>query len=216
MEKCKKKLGCALGWFAAFAVWTMAVRHADVQAIGPEGSGVGMAGMNRFVHQLTGVHLWLYGLTDWLSVIPVGLCVLFGVLGLRQWIQRKRLLDVDRELLLMGIFYIAVIAAYVFFEYAVVNYRPVLIEGVLEASYPSSTTMLVLCVMTTAGMELQKRIQNKALCVGVRISIAVFIGFMVLGRTISGVHWLSDIIGGVLLSVSLIMLYDALRQLIVK
>lgn len=216
MEKCKKKLGCALGWFAAFAVWTMAVRHVDVQAIGPEGSGVGMAGMNRFVHQLTGVHLWLYGLTDWLSVIPVGICVLFGVLGLRQWIQRKRLLDVDRELLLMGIFYIAVIAAYVFFEYAVVNYRPVLIEGVLEASYPSSTTMLVLCVMTTAGMELQKRIQNKALCVGVQISIAVFIGFMVLGRTISGVHWLSDIIGGVLLSVSLIMLYDTLRQLIVK
>ena len=89
----------------------------------------------------------------------------------------------------------------------VINYRPVLIEGYLEASYPSSTTLLVLCMMPTAKMQLDGRIKNPAVRKIVGLAIVVFTVFMVVGRLVSGVHWITDIAGGVLLSAGLVMLY---------
>ena len=80
-------------------------------------------------------------------------------LGLGQLLKGKSLLKVERSILALGVFYAVVMAAYLVFEVWVVNYRPVLIEGALEASYPSSTTLLVLCVMPTAMMQLRQRIQ---------------------------------------------------------
>ena len=198
-----------IGWLAAFVIWTLMLGVVDVQAIGPEGSRVGLAGMNRCFHSLTGVHMALYTLTDWLSLIPVGLAAGFGVLGLKQWIQRRRLWRVDRNILVLGCFLAAVAAAYCFFEMAAVNQRPVLIEGRLETSYPSSTTMLVLCVMPAVGMQLKAQMQSRLLSRWITAAIIAFTAFMVLGRLVSGVHWLSDIIGGALLSAGLVMLYAA-------
>ena len=108
------------------------------------------------------------------------------------------------------------IAAYIFFEINVFNYRPVLINGYLEASYPSSTTMLVMCVMPTALMQLNNRIKNQILRWCVASVITAFTMFMVLGRLISGVHWLSDIIGGALLSAGLVLLYRFFCGLVSK
>jgi undecaprenyl-diphosphatase len=200
-------VGCIL--LAVFVLWTAAVCTVDVQPIGPNDSLVGFATINGYVHDLTGVNLDLYNLTDWLSLIPVAVVMGFGLLGLRQWIQRKSLWKVDGSILALGIFYFVVGAMFLLFEIVVINYRPVLIEGVLEASYPSSTTMLVLCVMGSAGVQIRQRIQNPVLRWCVILAISVFTAFMVAGRLLSGVHWLSDIIGGGLLSVGLIALYDA-------
>ena len=130
----------------------------------------------------------------------------FGFLGLVQWIKRG-LKNVDCSILVLGGFYIVVIGAYFLFEYVVINYRPVLIGGFLEASYPSSTTMLVLCVMPTAIMQLKDQITNLIASRIVTITITLFSAFMVIGRFLSGVHWFSDIIGGALLSTSLVLFY---------
>lgn len=208
----KSNFYIALGLFAAFLLWTAVICLVDVRAIGPRGSTVGFAALNRFFHGLTGVHMPLYVITDWLSLIPLGCACGFTMLGLVQWAKRKNLLKVDRSLLFLGGFYLVVMAAYVLFEFVVVNYRPVLIEGVLEASYPSSTTMLVLTVMPTAMIQLNPRIKRPALRRTAFWSILVFTAFMVIGRLVSGVHWLTDIIGGILLSASLVMAYvSALR-----
>lgn len=205
----KKKLVCSVCLLAAFILWTAAVCFVDVQVIGPQDSRVGLAGINRYVHNLTGVHWGLYTLTDWLGLVPVGVCAGFGIFGLAQWMHRKKLRKVDGDLLVLGAFYIVTIAAYLFFESFPINYRPVLIGGFLEVSYPSSTTLLVLCVMPTAMMQLSGRIQNRILKRWVMAAISVFIGFMVVGRLLSGVHWLTDIIGGILLSAGLVALYSS-------
>ena len=197
----------SIAFFIAFILWTAAVTFIDVQPIGPENSRIGFAAFNQFVHQLTGVHMGLYVLTDWLSLIPLGFVAGFGFLGLFQWIQRKSLLRVDRSILVLGGFYLLTGAVFLFFEKFVVNYRPVLMEGILEASYPSSTTMLVLCVMLTAAMQLKRRIRNSNLQHLTVSAITVFIALMVIGRLMSGVHWFTDIIGGILLSMGLVALY---------
>lgn len=208
-----KKLYLALCILGAFVLWTMAVCFVDVQAIGPQESTVGFATVNKYFHNLTGVHMFLYMITDWLSLVPLGIVIGFALLGLMQWIRRKKLLKVDYSILVLGGFYTVVMTVYVFFEKLAINYRPILIEGVLEASYPSSTTILVLCVMPTAMMQLNARIENPKLRRCIAILIPVFIFFMVAARLISGVHWLTDIIGGILLSVGLVMMYDSISRL---
>ncbi len=200
-------------FLVAFALWTVALVYIDVQSIGPRESSVGFATLNGAFHSFTGVHMWLYTVTDWLGLVPVALGLGFAILGLIQLICRRSLLKVDYSILVLGGFYVAVIVAYATFEAVVVNYRPVLINGYLEASYPSSTTMLVTCVMPTAAMQLGERIKSRTLKQCVLALIYVFTAFMVIGRLVSGVHWLTDIVGGALLSVGLVAAYYAVRNL---
>ena len=206
----KKKFFVGAGFLGAFVLWTVLVSLVDIRPIGPNGSRVGFAALNGFVHGLTGVNLLLYTVTDWLGLVPIAVAFGFAVLGLVQWIKRKSLLKVDGSLLVLSGFYIVVMAVYIFFEVVVINYRPVLIGGYLEASYPSSTTMLVMCVMPTAMLQLRARIKNRILRRCVLIAIAAFTAFMAIGRLLSGVHWLTDIIAGALLSAGLVMIYASL------
>ena len=217
MKKKNQKNFCiAICMLIAFVMWTVAIRFVDVQAIGPQESSVGFATINQFVHNLTGVHMSLYTITDWLGLVPLMFVMGFGTLGLIQWIKRKHLLKVDYSILVLGGFYIVVMAAYVLFEVLVINYRPVLINGILEASYPSSTTMLVMCVMPTAIMQFDTRIKNDVLKRCVTYAITAFIVFMVIGRLVSGVHWFTDIIGGALFSTGLVLMHHAIMGLEVK
>lgn len=208
MKKEKKKIFCvSVCMLMAFMLWTALVQFFDVKAVGPRGSAVGFATINQFVHNLTGVNMTLYTVTDWLGLIPIVFAMGFAVLGCIQWIKRRNILKVDYSILALGVFYIAVFAVYILFEMFVVNYRPVLINGYLEASYPSSTTVLVICVMPTAIMQLNSRIKNSIFKRCASIVIIAFIVFMVIGRLISGVHWVTDIIGGALLSAGLVLMY---------
>lgn len=200
----------------AFGLWTAILHFMDVQAIGPRESAVGLATLNRFFHNLTGVHMQLYTITDWLGLVPVAFGFGFAILGLCQWICRKKIWKVDGDILVLGMYYLAMLGVYLLFERFVVNYRPVLIAGYLEASYPSSTTLLVMCVMPTAMMQLHARIKNVLFRRVVLFAVGAFTVLMVLGRLISGVHWLTDIIGAALLSAGLVLLYDAFCRLTQK
>lgn len=194
---------------AAFAVWTLLVRFVDVRAIGPHGSTVGFAALNGYVRDLIGLNMSLYVITDWLGLVPIATALGFAILGLVQWIKRKNIWKVDHSILALGVFYVVVIAVYLLFEFVEVNYRPVLIDGYLEVSYPSSTTLLVMCVMPTAAMQAGSRIKSRVFRRCVLFAIIAFVAFMIVGRLLSGVHWITDIIGGALISVGLVMTYKA-------
>ena len=210
----KKKQGVSLfvgiALFMVFVLWTVLVATVDKSPIGPNESNVGFSTLNGFVYRAIGCNMTLYTITDWLGLVPILVALGFAVLGLVQLIKRKSIKRVDCSIIFLGVFYIAVIAVYIFFEFVVINYRPVLIEGKLEASYPSSTTMLVTTVMPSAIMQCRERVKKKYLRVPINVFISVFICFMVGSRIISGVHWISDIIGGCLISGCLVSLYSFL------
>ncbi len=208
MNKRGKKVFLAgVALLAVFVLWTVLVLCVDVRPVGQQGTDVGLAALNVAFHALTGEHMGLYELTDLLEFVPFLVCVCFGALGLAQWIRRKKLKKVDLDIRLLGLYYVVVIAAFVLFELVTINYRPVLIEGKLEGSYPSSTTLLVLSVMPTLAFQAARRAKKPGVRLLTSVFVAVFTAFMVLGRLISGVHWLSDILGGVLLGVGLYLLY---------
>lgn len=208
-QKGQKLLIIGVFALAVFLLWTLLIQTVDVRPVGQEGTEIGFAALNTRFHELTGVHMSIYHATDLLELLAIAVCVFFGGVGLVQLIKRKSLFKVDADILLLGGYYIVVICCYLFFEKFPVNYRPVLIEGVLEASYPSSTTLLVLSVMPTLVFQTNRRVKDAAWRILVDVPAILFALFILVARTVAGVHWLTDIIGAILLSAALYLLYRA-------
>ena len=181
-------------FIAGFIIWTLLIQKVDVQPLGVNGTNIGFATVNCWFHKLTGVHMKIYNITDWLGLVPIFICMIFGGIGFCQLIKRRSLFKVDYDIIFLGIYYILVIFGYLVFEMIPINYRPILIGGFMEASYPSSTTLLVLCVMPTLNEQLKRRTENATIKKIVAVLVMCFSVFMVLGRLISGVHWLTDIL----------------------
>ena len=181
--------------------------------------------------------IW-YNITDWLGVAAILIAFGFACLGFYQLISRKSLKKVDADLYLLGAFYAVIMGVYVFFEICIINYRPIILYTDLErfitiyrqiisarpiilytdleASFPSSHTMIVLCIMSTAIFQFSRRIRNNIVKKAVNGASILLIAITIIGRLISGVHWFTDIIGGLLIGTSLILFYIALVQILDK
>lgn len=205
----KRLLFIGLMLVVVFAIWTLFIQIVDVQTAPQTGTDIGFATFNLWFHELTGVHMAVYTITDWLGLVPLCICMIFGIMGCVQLIKRRSLLKVDLDITFLGVYYVIVILGYLIFEMIPINYRPILIEGILEVSYPSSTTLLVLSVMPTLIFQVNQRVENATVKRGIRILAISFSLFMVIGRTVSGVHWFTDIVGSVILSAGLFCIYKA-------
>ena len=217
MNKSKKK-SLLMGSIslAMFAVWTVLILTVDVQPLGQNGTSIGFATFNCWFHHFTGVNMAIYTITDWMGLVPVVICLIFAGIGLVQLIKRRSLFRVDADIMILGVYFVIVFLAYAIFEIIPINYRPILIEGRMEASYPSSTTLLVLSVMPALVEQIKRRLSGIRVKQIITIATIAFSVFMVTGRLISGVHWFTDIVGGELLSAGLYMLYKAAVMLALK
>lgn len=214
--KRNKTLICGFLFIICFIIWTMLLQTVDVKSIGINSTNIGFATINVWFHNLTGVHFILYLITDWLGLVPVFVCFCFGIMGFVQLIKRRSLLKVDIDIIILGVYYILVIFLYLFFEMVPINYRPILINGFMECSYPSSTTLLVLSVMPTLVIQSNFRIKSISLKRIIANLAYIFSFFMIIGRLVSGVHWLTDIIGSILLSVGLVYVYKSIVMMCYK
>ena len=195
--------------------FTILVKVVDVKQIGVNNSSIGFATLNQFIFETTGVNMIWYHITDWSGLIPVFMAIVYAFIGLIQFIKRRSIFKVDKEIILLGLYYIIVIALYVFFEKVIINYRPILMNGFLEASYPSSHTLMTICICGSSILINKKLFNNKITKVINYLSI-IIITITVVGRLISGVHWFTDIIGGILISSGLLMTFYSLLSIINK
>jgi len=216
MNKNKKNIIISVILLLIAVVYTILVKYVDIQAIGPNESLVGFGTVNAFFKELFGVNMTLYKLTNWLGYVAIIMALIYALVGLIQFVKRKNLFKVDKEIFILGIFYVIVIGLYLFFEKFIINYRPVLMDGLLEASYPSSHTVLSLCICGSSliiNNILFKRI--KIARIENKVSM-VLIFAIVIGRLVSGVHWFTDIVGGVLISIALLKIFQTALQFIKK
>lgn len=204
MKKKRKDIFVCGGLFAVAIIYTILVKYIDVQAIGPKDSLVGFATINKFIFNLTGVNMVWYSITDWLGFVPLIIAFIYAMIGLVQMIKRKNILKVDKEILGLGVFYIIVIGLYILFETYIINYRPTLMDGILEASYPSSHTLLSVCICGSSLIINKYLFKNKNFFKVENIISILSILVIVIGRFISGVHWFTDIIGAILISIALL------------
>jgi len=194
-----------------FAAFTYLVMNFQVAPVGPDGTNIGFSMINKKFHDMTGVNMKWYEITDYLGYLAIGVAALFALVGLIQLIRRKSLFKVDREIICLGILFVVVIGFYVGFEKFIINYRPIVMPGesAPEASYPSSHTMLIITVMGATMILLKRYLQKGFFRTLLRLVCFAVILVTVCGRLYCGVHWLTDIVGGVLLSLALIEFYSA-------
>ncbi len=192
--------------FIALFVLVLAV---DVSPIGPNGSSVGLASLNGAAFEALGESPAWDRLGDILMLLSLIPALGFAVLGLRQLIARKRLLAVDADLLLLAALYVLLAVLYVFFELFTVNHRPILVDGVLEASFPSSHTLLVCTVLGSAALQMKKRLDGALRMAALFLCIFI-IALSLVARALSGMHWITDIMASAFLSTALVFGYHAL------
>ena len=209
LTKDNKKLLTVIGLFIICILYTILVKYYDTNAIGPKNTVVGFSALNALFSNLTGYNEFYYKLTEVLGILVFVLVGYYGIIGLMQLIKRKNLLKVDKRLLFLGGFYVVMLLVYVLFEHVIINYRPFLIDKELEASYPSSHTMLALCVCLSS-LLISKYYFNKKAVKIVNIITIILMFVLVIGRVLSGAHWITDIIGGIIISAFLVYLHDYL------
>ena len=196
-------------------LFTILVKVVDVKQVGVNGTSIGFATVNQFVFKTIGVNMIWYHITDWLGLVPIFMAMAYALIGFIQLIKRKSLFKVDKEIIILGLFYIVVISLYIFFEKVIVNYRPILMNGFLEASYPSSHTLMTIC-LCGSSIIVNKKLFNNKITKYMNILSLVIISITIIGRLLSGVHWFTDIIGGIFISIALLMtlysLVDAIRN----
>ena len=211
-----KKLTAGAVLLVLFLILIVLIKTVDVQPVGPENSQIGLAAINTSFHNLTGLQMTLYKVTQVTGYLAILSVVIFGLWGVWQLIQRKSIARMDKDILLLGGLYAALAVCYLFFEKCIINYRPVILDEGLEASFPSSHTMLAMCLMLAAMEQVRRRLKDQPLGRILSMVCAVLLAVTVIGRLLSGVHWLTDILGGLLLGGALYLFYagliDLLRQ----
>lgn len=208
MEKRRKEILLCGGLFAVAIIYTLLVKYIDVQEIGPNDSLVGFATINNFMFNLTGVNMLWYDITNWWGFVPLFIAFIYVMIGFIQMIKRRNILKVDKEILGLGVYYIIVIGLYIFFETCIINYRPTLMDGILEASYPSSHTLLSVCICGSSLIINKYLFKNRNFFKAENIISILSILVIVIGRFISGVHWFTDIVGAILISIALLKAFN--------
>ncbi len=216
MDKKKRNLWISTILIILAVIFTILAKVVDVNTVEKTGSEIGFSTINQAFFNTIGVNDIWYDITKILGVVAILIAVGYGVVGLIQFIKRKSILKVDKEILLLGSFYVVVMALYAFFEKCIINYRPILTDGALEASYPSSHTLMTVCVCISAIMVNKRLFSKYNITKYMNIACIVMTIVMVVGRLLSGVHWFTDIIGGILISAALLMTFYTLLDYIKK
>ena len=189
-------------FLALFACLTALLLNYDLGAVGPENSVVGFSTVNKFIFDKLGQNDFWYKLTELMGYLAIAVALGFAAYTAIELFRQKSIKKLDADLSVLIIFYLV-------FEKALINYRPILVDGKLEASYPSSHTLLTVFIMVTTIVQLLNRLRNRAVK-AVSIAVAVAIAVMVpVGRLLSGVHWFTDVLGGVFLGLALSLCYAA-------
>ena len=200
-------IGSAL--LAAFIIWTILVMTVDVREMGV--STVGLATFNDAFLKHLPLNTTLLKITDILMYSVIAAALVFAGIGIFQWIKRKSLKAVDKEIFVLGISYIVVIVLYFLFDKViVVNNRPYILPGdsAAEPSYPSSHTLTALFVFLSAIPMVNYLLKDKKIAkIIIDICLIVLAVFTVVGRILSGAHWMSDIVGGILIAIGLLYIF---------
>ncbi|MCF0111332.1 MAG: phosphatase PAP2 family protein [Erysipelotrichaceae bacterium] len=212
----KKKQSALILMTGITVLFSVVVLLIDRAPIGPCDTSVGLSHLNGWVRDLIGFsNLW-YVISKLSGYLCLILCAGFGIIGLAQLIHHKSLKKMDQNIIALGLLYVCTIVLYVFFEKVPLNFRPLLMEGELmpEASFPSSHTMLAIVVYCSAPTVLRTYLKDSPVFPLVCLACYGLSAITVIARTLSGVHWITDILAGLLISGTLLSAFFVCTTLI--
>ena len=130
---------------------------------------------------------------------------IFAILGFCQWIKRKSLKKVDKELLWAILPFILMVATYIVFDkFIILNTRP---NGSSEPSFPSTHTMVVATIFLITAIILPKYIKSRAARIVLDLMMLAFVVLVSIGRVLANMHWISDVVGGLVFAAIFATIY---------
>lgn len=210
MKLKKKNMIVSICLILLSVIYTVLVKIIDVNPIGPKNSNVGFSSLNKFVFNTIGKSNVWYNITEVFGIISILIAFFYALIGICKLFKKKNILKIDKEIIALGIFYFVVILTYLFFEKVIINYRPVLVNGALEASYPSSHTMLSICICLSSIIINNKLYKKKRISKIINPLAIIIMITTTIGRLFSGMHWISDILGGIIISITLTYIFNSI------
>ena len=218
--KARKDLILAAVLLALFLLFTVVVSTVNVasvpvKVVAADGSWtageeirIGLSGVNVPVSDQLGYRAGAYKVSKYLGYLSILTAVAFVAWFICEAVKRRSAAKADRRLIALMILFALTAAAYLLFEVLKLNYRPVVLDEGLEASYPSTHTLLAVAVMGGAARTLTAlRKGPSRLCA---CALCLIGAVIVICRCLAGVHWLTDILGGLLLGAALLALHAGL------
>lgn len=197
-------------FLALFAALTVSLVFVDRQPIAGDGSLVGLATFNLNARAILGQSDLMEKVSNLLLVIPAASALAFAVIGVRQLVQSRSRAGVDRNLWWLLALYGAMLVLYVLFNCISPNNRPILEDGMCEPSFPSSHTLLAVTMCGSAMVQAVRRLRAGGWRTVVLVVLAIGMVGIVAARAMAGVHWATDILGGILLGAALVAFYHAI------
>lgn len=143
--------------------------------------------------------------TDIILIANIASLAVFAIFGLCQWIKRKSIKKVDKELIFMLVpLILMAIVYFVFDKFLIWNTRP---DGSGEPSFPSTHVMVVATIFLLIALVLPRYIKSKAACALLDLMMLIFIVLTCVGRVLANKHWTSDVIGALIFSVIFALIY---------
>lgn len=207
MNKEKRNYIITVGLLILFVIFVFCLKKVNVDAIGPEGGKVGFASINKKVFDKLGQNAKWDKCSDYIAIVVIATVPIFALIGFVQMIKRKSLLKVDGDVLMFGGFYVVVLGFYELFEKIALNCRPIIDKNEIEASFPSSHTLIAVCFLGGTMLQVCYRIKNVALKIIVNVLCVVLMVAMAVMRLLAGMHWFTDVVGAILAGMFLLMLY---------
>ena len=98
-----KNIIISVSLFIISIIYTVMVKYVDVKQIGPNNSSVGFSGINKWFSNLIGSNMTIYKISELLGYIIMLLVLIYGFIGLYQFVKRKKITKVDKEIIILPI-----------------------------------------------------------------------------------------------------------------
>ena len=194
--------------YAVFILFTVLITTVDVKVFKATDSKIGFYSLNtKVLNLISGSEKW-DKITDLGIIFLMACCLIPPFVGFIQLIKRKSLKKVDFCLVAFTISVGILVLFFILFEVVHVNYRPILENGKKKGSYPSSHTLGATFAFLALNSLLLKYVKNKYAYYTLSALLAVISVITIVGRLLCQMHFITDIIGAILLSCAVYFTYD--------
>ena len=201
----------SIAFFAAFVLWTILVKTVDVGEY-YNGTKLGFYHLNyKFGDLVTefGKYEFMRTVSDILLYVSFGYVGILVVIGVIQIIKYKSFKKINPIFFFLAGAYVLVVILYGFFELVHVNYAPDSLAENLKASYPSTHVFVGGCFYLLNSYVLLKFlwVKDDLFKTLIHLSTVILTCLLVLTRLLAVKHWLTDIIGSVILMLAVYFLF---------
>lgn len=170
----------------------------DKAVIAENGYEVGLSHINNLVNYSYKENVDL--MSDLIFYVTFIVVIYAFSIGLYQLIKKKSLYKVDKSIIIFGIALVIAIIVWLLFDKVIeLNIRP---THKIEGSFPSTHVMLATFFALSCHGFLCLRDQDKLIKYSSLVLAIIIIVIVTITRVIAGVHYITDVCGGLFIGLS--------------